>query len=88
MGANNISTLTINNAYYCPEVSANLISLGQLARKDYTTLQIELDITVHDPDFNPISFARCEDDVFVANSPEFVALNFSWYITVHMAQEI
>ena len=74
MGADNVSTfLTINNAYYCPEVSANLISLGQLARNDCTTLQIGLDMTVYDPAFSPILYSRCEDDVFVVNNPRFVA---------------
>ena len=74
VGANNASTsLIIRNAYYCPEVSANLISLGQLARNDCMSTQIGLDMTVYDPAFNPVLYSRCEDNVFVVNSPGFVA---------------
>ena len=37
------------------------------------TTQIGLDMTVYDPAFNPILYSRCEDSVFVVNSPDFVA---------------
>ena len=69
--ANRHTFLTINNAYYCPEISANLISLGQLARNDCMTTQIRLNITVYDLAFNPILFTRCEDNVSTINSPRF-----------------
>ena len=69
--------LVIPNAYYCPEVSANLISFGQLARNNCNSTTIALNMTIFDPDFNPILFARCEDDVFIVNSPGFVAATTS-----------
>ena len=83
VGANNAFTfLTINIAYYCPEISANLISLGQLARNDCMTTQIRLDMIIYNLAFNPILFARCEDDVFTINLPGFVAAATSHSISL------
>ena len=74
VGADIASTfLIVNNAYYCPEISANLISLGQLVRNNYITTQIGLDITVYNLAFNLILYSRCEDNVFIVNNPGFVA---------------
>ena len=48
--------LTIKNAYFCPEISANLISFGQLARNGCNLTTLGLDMTIFDPRMNPIIY--------------------------------
>ena len=44
-----------------------------MARNNCNSATIGPNMTVFDPNFDPILFARCEDDVFIVNSPGFVA---------------
>ena len=75
VGAKGLSrTLTINNAYYCPEVSANLISFGQLSRNLCNSTTVGPEMTIFDPNWNPILYGRCQDDVFVVRNPDIVAV--------------
>ena len=60
--------LFINNAHYCPEVSANLISLGQLTWNGCQMLGYGTVMNIYNLFNNPVVYSRGQQDVYVINT--------------------
>jgi len=64
-----IQTITAKNVLYVPEITANLLSVSQMTKKNLTINFNKKGCTIYDEDMLPLATAKLRDEVYYLNQP-------------------